>query len=57
VVYLSAKEITKKWTQSPRDWAMAYSQIMIFLRTDLWPEATMRALPSISRGLYAQTCR
>jgi putative transposase len=30
VVYLSAKEISKKWTQPARDWAMAYSQIMIF---------------------------
>jgi len=30
VVFLSAKEITKKWTQPSRNWAMAYSQIMIF---------------------------
>jgi len=30
VVFLSAKEITKKWTQPSRDWAMAYSQILIF---------------------------
>lgn len=30
VVFLSAKEITKKWTMAPRDWAMAYSQIMIY---------------------------
>jgi putative transposase len=30
VVFLSVKEIAKKWTQPARDWAMAYSQIMIF---------------------------
>lgn len=30
VVFLSAKEITKKWTMPSKDWAMAYSQIMIF---------------------------
>lgn len=30
VVYLSVKEIAKKWTMPVRDWAMAYSQIMIY---------------------------
>ncbi len=30
VVFLSVKEITKKWTQPARDWGMAYSQIIIF---------------------------
>lgn len=30
VVFLSAKEISKKWTHSVRDWGMVYSQIMIF---------------------------
>jgi len=30
VVFLSVKEIAKKWTMPARDWAMAYSQIMIF---------------------------
>lgn len=30
VVFLSVKEITKKWSMPARDWAMAYSQIMIF---------------------------
>jgi putative transposase len=30
VVFLSVREITKKWTQPARDWGMAYSQIMIF---------------------------
>ena len=29
-VFLSVKEISKKWTMPVRDWAMAYSQIMIF---------------------------
>ena len=30
VVFLSVKEITKKWTQSVRDWGMAYSQFAIY---------------------------
>jgi putative transposase len=30
VVYLSVREITKKWTMPARDWGMAYGQIMIF---------------------------
>jgi putative transposase len=29
VVFLSVKEITKKWTMPVRDWGLAYSQIMI----------------------------
>jgi putative transposase len=29
-VYLCVREISKKWTMPVRDWAMAYSQIMIF---------------------------
>jgi len=30
VVFLSVKEITKKWTMPARDWSLAYSQIMIY---------------------------
>ena len=30
VVFLSTKEIAKKWTMPIREWAMAYSQIVIF---------------------------
>jgi len=30
VIYLSVREITKKWTMPARDWGMAYSQIAIF---------------------------
>ena len=30
VVYLSVREITKKWTMPVRDWGLACSQIMIF---------------------------
>jgi len=30
VIYLSVKEISKKWTVPARDWGMIYSQIMIF---------------------------
>jgi putative transposase len=30
VVFLSIKEITKKWTMPARDWGMAYSQLVIF---------------------------
>jgi len=30
VVFLSVKEITKKWTMPARDWGMAYNQLVIF---------------------------
>jgi putative transposase len=30
VIFLSVKEITKKWTMSVRDWGMVYSQFVIF---------------------------
>ena len=30
VIYLSVKEIRKKWTMPARNWAMAYSQIVIY---------------------------
>ncbi|MDD4429754.1 MAG: IS256 family transposase [Paludibacter sp.] len=30
IIFLSVKEISKKWTMPVRDWAYAYSQIMIF---------------------------
>lgn len=30
VVYLSVKEISKKWTMPVREWSMAYSQVMIY---------------------------
>ncbi|MGB4587903.1 MAG: IS256 family transposase [Clostridiaceae bacterium] len=30
VVYLSVKEIQKKWTQPVRDWGLVYSQVMIY---------------------------
>ena len=30
VIFLSVREITKKWTLPARDWGMAYSQIMVF---------------------------
>ena len=30
VIYLSVKEIRKKWTMPARNWAMTYSQIMIY---------------------------
>jgi putative transposase len=30
VIFLCVREITKKWTMPARNWAMAYSQIMIF---------------------------
>ena len=34
-VYLSVREITKKWTIPVRDWGMAYSQLMILFDTRL----------------------
>jgi putative transposase len=30
VIFLSVREITKKWTTTPQNWGLAYSQIMIF---------------------------
>lgn len=30
VIFLSIREITKKWTMAVRDWGMVYSQIMVF---------------------------
>lgn len=30
VVFLSVKEITRKWTVAPRNWSLAYSQIMVY---------------------------
>lgn len=30
VIFLSVREITKKWTVAVRDWGMIYSQIMVF---------------------------
>jgi putative transposase len=30
VIFLSVRDITKKWTLPARDWGMAYSQIMVF---------------------------
>jgi putative transposase len=35
VVYLSAKEIQKKWTMPIRDWGLVYSQIMIYFEDRL----------------------
>jgi putative transposase len=35
IVYLSVKEIQKKWTQPVRDWGMVYSQVMIYFEDRL----------------------
>lgn len=35
VVYLSIKEISKKWTMPVRDWSMAYNQFAIFFHDRL----------------------
>lgn len=40
VVYLSVKEITKKWTQTARDWPMIYSQIMIYFADRIISQAS-----------------
>jgi len=29
-IYMSAKEISKKWTMPVRDWGLAYAQFLIF---------------------------
>ena len=31
VIFMSVKEISKKWTMPVRDWGLAYSQFAIFL--------------------------
>jgi len=30
VIYLSALEVSKKWTMPVRDWGLAYAQFVIF---------------------------
>ena len=30
IIYMSVKEISKKWTMPVRDWGLAYSQLAIF---------------------------
>ena len=30
VIYMSVREISKKWTMPVKDWGLAYSQLMIF---------------------------
>ena len=35
VIYLSVKEVSKKWTMPVRDWGLAYSQFEIFFEDRL----------------------
>lgn len=35
VIYMSVKEITKKWTMPVRGWGLAYSQFAIFFKDRL----------------------
>ena len=35
VIYLSVKEVSKKWTMPVRDWGLAYSQFAIFFEDRL----------------------
>jgi putative transposase len=35
LVYLAVEEAAKKWTMRQRDWAMIYSQLMIFFEDRL----------------------
>ena len=53
VIYLSVKEVSKKWTMPVRDWGLAYSQFAIFFEDRLAAWRLLRALPSNSRGLSA----
>ena len=34
-IYMSVKEISKKWTMPVRDWGLAYSQFVIFFEDRL----------------------
>lgn len=53
VIYMSVKEISKKWTMPVRDWGLAYSQFAIFFEDRLATWRLLRTLPSNSRGLSA----
>ena len=35
IIYMSVKEISKKWTMPVRDWGLAYSQFAIFFEDRL----------------------
>ena len=53
VIFMSVKEISKKWTMPVRDWGLAYSQFAIFFEDRFAAWRLLRALPSNSRGLSA----
>lgn len=53
IIFMSVKEISKKWTVPVRDWGLAYSQLAIFFEDRFAAWRLMRALPSNSRGLSA----
>lgn len=53
IIYMSVKEISKKWTMPVRDWGLAYSQFAIFFEDKFAAWRLLRTLPSNSRGLSA----
>ena len=54
VIYMSVKEISKKWTMPVKDWGLAYSQFIRFGEDRFAAWRLTRALPSHSRGLSAR---
>ena len=53
IIYMSVKEISKKWTMPVRDWGLAYSQLAIFFEDRFRAWRLMRVPPSNSWGLSA----
>ena len=53
IIFMSVKEISKKWTMLVRDWGLAYSQLAIFFEDRFAACRLMRVPPSNSRGLSA----
>ena len=53
IIFMSVKEISKKWTMPVRDWGLAYSQLAIFFEDRFAAWRLMRVPPSNSRGLSA----
>ena len=45
IIFMSVKEISKRWTMPVRDWGLAYSQLAIFFEDRFAAWRLMRALP------------
>ena len=53
IIFMSVKEISKKWTMPVRDWGLAYSQLAIFFEDRFAAWRLLRTLSSNSWGLSA----